>query len=333
MIYVLYGPDTYSRGKELADIKKSLGDADMLSLNTSVLDGNTVTINDIRDNFCTAPFLNPFRLTIVEGFMGRFEPESKRKQGKSNVTRKSSNLCDLKALAECLKQLPSTAVLIFIEDMITKANAVFKVIAPLAETRSFALLRESGLFAWINNRVKAEGGEISSGAIRILIDLVGSDLWTLHNELNKLLSYCSGRTINEKDVREITSYSRDINIFNVVDCIIEKRLGQAQLLVKRMVKEGASPLYIINMIQRQLRLIVQAKYLQKGVDKSESLAKLGLNSEFALNKTIKQARIYSIQQLQALYEKLLELDVSIKTGKYAGDIEADLIIFELCREQ
>jgi len=195
------------------------------------------------------------------------------------------------------------------------------------------MLKESGLFAWINNRVKAEGGEISSGAIRILIDLVGSDLWTLHNELNKLLSYCSGRTINEKDVREITSYSRDINIFNVVDCIIEKRLGQAQLLVKRMVKEGASPLYIINMIQRQLRLIVQAKYLQKGVDKSESLAKLGLNSEFALNKTIKQARIYSIQQLQALYEKLLELDVSIKTGKYAGDIEADLIIFELCREQ
>lgn len=332
MVYILYGPDTYSINKELENIKKSLGEADMLSVNTSVLDGNEVTVQEIKDTCCTAPFLNSFRLVIVEGFIGHFVPEVKKRQDqKNNSAKRSGKSYDSKALVEVLRQVPSTAVLIFIENAITTGNTLLKLLTPLAETRYFPLLKKAELIEWIGRKIQSEEGKISPGAIKILIDLVGNDLWALSNEIDKLLSYSHGRVISETDVKEITSYSREISIFNVVDSIIEKHLGEAQVLVKRMVKEGANSSYILTMILRQLRLIVKAKYLERGISESEALARLELHSEFALNKTIKQAKTYSMQQLQSLYEKLLDLDVNIKTGKYVSDIEIDLMIFEMCR--
>jgi len=59
--------------------------------------------------------------------------------------------------------------------------------------------------------------------------------------------------------------------------------------------------------------------------------KLGLTSEFAWHKTIEQAERYPLGRIKEVYHKLLEADLSIKTGKYEGELALDILIAELCR--
>ena len=59
--------------------------------------------------------------------------------------------------------------------------------------------------------------------------------------------------------------------------------------------------------------------------------KLGLTSEFAWRKTIEQAERYPLGQIKKVYHKLLEADLSIKTGKYEGELALNILIAELCQ--
>jgi DNA polymerase III delta subunit len=52
-----------------------------------------------------------------------------------------------------------------------------------------------------------------------------------------------------------------------------------------------------------------------------------------LKKARQQARQHSVEQLKEIYRKLLDADVSIKTGRFKGDsgeLSLDLLVCELC---
>jgi len=59
--------------------------------------------------------------------------------------------------------------------------------------------------------------------------------------------------------------------------------------------------------------------------------KLGLTSEFVWQKTIEQAERYPLERIKEVYHKLLEADLSIKTGKYEGELALNILIAELCQ--
>jgi len=59
--------------------------------------------------------------------------------------------------------------------------------------------------------------------------------------------------------------------------------------------------------------------------------KLGLSSEFATNKTLDQADLYTLERLKEVYHRLLEADLSIKTGKYNGELALNILVAELCQ--
>jgi len=54
-----------------------------------------------------------------------------------------------------------------------------------------------------------------------------------------------------------------------------------------------------------------------------------LTSEFAWHKTIEQAERYPLERIKEVYHKLLEADISIKTGKYEGELALNILIAEL----
>jgi len=65
--------------------------------------------------------------------------------------------------------------------------------------------------------------------------------------------------------------------------------------------------------------------------RDEIQSRLGLTSEFALRKTLAQAERYPVERLREAYHKLLEADLSIKTGKYGAELALNILIAELCQ--
>jgi DNA polymerase-3 subunit delta len=332
MIYILYGADTFSSHQELQSIKANLGDADMLAVSTSILKGADINPTELRDICQVVPFMNPFRLIIVEGLLTLFETEIKTKNSNhSSHKRGNKKLDDWGIFFDAIQFMPESTVLIFIDEKIGRNNSLLKKLSPHSKVKVFPPLKDSELYSWINNRIKSNEGTINTAAMRLLVEYSGNDLWTLNNEIEKLLAYCAEKQIREEDVMKLTCYSREANIFNLVDSIFERKIKQTHNILQRLMKEGTNASYIIAMIARQLRLIIRVKYLEDKYNKKNAMESLNLSSEYVLNKTINQADKYTTDELSEFYHRLLQADIDIKTGKYNEDVAIDLLIAELCR--
>jgi DNA polymerase-3 subunit delta len=327
MLYVLYGQDDFSLSQCLERIKADLGDREMVATNTTRLEGQHLALGELRNRCDTAPFLSSRRLVIVDGLLGRFEvKQSKPRSGKG----KSGNgLGEWEGLDSYIKRMPGTTVLVLVDEEVNGHNPLLKKLSPLAEVRNFPLLRGKELKSWIRQRVKGEGGDITPQAVNLLAELIGGDLWAMDGEIQKLLLYGQERPINEDDVRQLVSCIQEANIFALVDAVAEGHTELAQRLLHRLYDEGVAPIYILVMITRQFRLIALARDLGKGLSSPQIQSRLGLKSGYALDKTLSQAKLYDFEGVKRAYDKLLETDLAIKTGKYSDKLALELLVAEL----
>ena len=331
MLYILTGEDDFSLTRSLEEIKRGIGDQTLLAANTTTLDGQQVTLDQLRSVGETVPFLAEKRLVIIQGLLGRFEPQGKPRRRKklASPTEKES---EYKSIAGYLVNIPDSTVIVLIDGRVKGSNPLLKQLSARAEVRSFPVLKEDKLRQWIRWGVAEQGASISPEAVDLLAKLVGGNLWIMTNEISKLALFTLGRRIEIEDIKAIVSSAQEANVFAMVDAILDFKAGVGEQLLEQLLQVGASPAYLLAMLSRQVRLIVQAGELRrKGKAEVEIQNKLGLTSEFAWRKTLEQARRYPLARLREVYNKLLETDLSIKTGRYEGGLALNLLIAELCQ--
>lgn len=337
MLYIICGDDNFRCHQTLQDIKASLGNDEMISINTSLLDGRKLTQKELSDVCGAVPFMSPNRLVIVEGLLKRFQSgdrQAKTNGSDENGENGAKGQKDWQVFAEYIKQIPETTVLILFDvDMDSKAySPLLKALSPLAkEVFSLSELKGRELISWIRDYTVSNKRKITVSAVNILADYAGADLWLLSGELDKLMIYCGEREITEKDVKEVTSFVREENIFALVDAVLDGRVKEAQLMLHRMLNYGTAPQQIMGMIERQLSIILRVKELSRELPPMEVKAKLGLSPKYPLDKTIKQAKNFTIPRLRRAFHCLLDTDVAIKTGKYEDYLALDLMVIDLCR--
>jgi DNA polymerase-3 subunit delta len=86
------------------------------------------------------------------------------------------------------------------------------------------------------------------------------------------------------------------------------------------------------MIIRQFRLLLLTKeHLNSrgGMDTLPDV--LGVKSKFAVEKFAKQSRAFSLAELEAIYRKLLDYDVQMKTGRIKPELALDLFFAGMAR--
>jgi DNA polymerase-3 subunit delta len=225
--------------------------------------------------------------------------------------------------------MPETTVLVLVDEEVQGNNPLLKRLSPVAEVRTFPLLRGRELKTWIRQRVKGEGGDITLQAVNLLAELIGGDLWAMDGEIQKLLLYSQERPISEDDVRQLVSCIQEASIFALVDAVAEGRTELAQRILHRLYDEGVAPTYILTMITRQFRLIALARDLGKGLSRLQIQDRLGLKSSYGLDKTLSQAKLYDFEGVKRAYDKLMETDLAIKTGKYSDKLALELLVTEL----
>jgi len=333
VLYILSGQDDFSLNQSLEEIKRGIGDQTTLAVNTSILDGHEATLDQLKTVCETVPFFAERRLVIISGLLERFEPKRKSSRGKK-TTQLADQHEEYKSFSSYISEIPESTILVLIESGVGSNNPLLRELSDKAEVRSFPLLRNSKLRQWIQQRVSEEGGTISPQAVDLLTTLVGSNLWIMASEIDKLVLFTSGRRIEEEDVSMIVSYAQQANVFAMVDAIIELKAGVAEQLLHQLLQRGVAPAYLLVMLSRQVNMIVRGKELMsQGKPGKEIQNKLGLASEFVLRKTLEQADKYSWERLKEVYHKLLEADLSIKTGKYDGELALNILTAELCQRR
>ena len=329
--YLLHGPDEFSSAEFVAEMKAKMGDPSMASLNTTLFDGHTVALPELRSTCDTLPFLTKRRLVIVDGWLTKLLGKGEGDEDDGAAPAPASAKETLAALTAYLPTLPETTALVFVEKRTLSSNhAVVRAASgqDWAFVRLFDVPKGPALAAWIEKRAKSDGGMFTHEAAQALA-LAEDDPRALGNEIMKLLTYVNfARPVEVADVEALTPASGETKIFDMVDAIGQRR-GQVASRELHKLLEKEEPLYVLGMIVRQFRLIVQAKeLLEAHKNEGEVAQALGLHP-FPAGKICAQARNFSMPALEHIYRRLLDYDVEIKTGRIEAATAVETLVASL----
>jgi DNA polymerase-3 subunit delta len=334
MIIFIYGEDTFRSRQKLKELKnKFTKELDPGENNLTALDGKNITIKEIGDSFGARSLLSKKRMIIIENI---FSAKNKKIFEEVN---------------DYLKQIKageSDNIVIFWEDGIkTKATgskktalsldssgketplpknkqSLFNFLAKQPYAQEFKPLSSTETSAWINKKVNEYKISISNQAIQTLISLTGNDLWQINNEINKLASYKKNK-IETEDIKNLTKGGVDENIFALTDAISSRNKKLAIKLLGEQYEAGLTDSYLINMITRQFKILLQIRQaLDSRFTSQKIISSLKLHP-FVAQKGINQVRNFSLASLKNILSQLVEIDYLIKTGK--GDAKILLNLF------
>ena len=321
--YVFHGADEFTRAETLADFKRRLGPPDTVDLNTTVLNGRTLTLADLRHACEAIPFLAEKRLIIVNDLLTRLVP---RKGKEVSVTQKEF----LAALADYLPRLPDTTRLVFVEGKPLPArHPILQLIERegWGYVKRFDAPKARTLPRWIEKRVRKHGGEIEPRAAAHLAAVVDDDLRLLDQEIVKLVTYTNAeRAIVREDVDFVVPYAQAAIVFDLVDALGRRDGRTAAQTLHRLLDAGEHPLGLLAMIVRQFRLLIQVNEQKAERATPRDIAQALNLHPFPARKLYNQATHFTAAQLETVYRHLLDTDVAIKSGEIDPEAALDLLV-------
>lgn len=312
MIYLFYGTDEFAIQKELQKLEKKYHISD---IDISKYDLETSSLDDILEDASTVSFFHPMKMILVNNAY-LF----------ANATKKSLPEIDPTKFLAYLKNPNPDCQLIFINEKINATKKVTK------QVKSLGVLKEFTKSNDVTRQVKElfDGYQIDPATIRLLIERVGTDMQLLDQECEKLKMFqYETKQIHQQDVVELTMKSIDLDIFKLIDNIINRRKDQAIATYHEMLKLNEEPIKIIVMLANQFRLMYQAKNLiQKGYTESLIAANLDVHP-YPVKLALQKSRNYDTNLLLEILDKLADLDLAIKQGKLEKKMALELFILEL----
>ncbi|MFH0857018.1 MAG: DNA polymerase III subunit delta [bacterium] len=320
MLIFLYGPDTYRSIEKLKEFKnKFLRDVEGGSLNLTEIDGEKITFGDFKKEISTVSFMARKRMIILRSII-----KSKKKELQ-------------KEIVEYLKltvEKDEDNILIFYEEDASAKEPLVKFLAGGGKNKSgvlrqeFPLLKGADLRNWIIKAVKEKGANIDMPAVNMLMERIGSDLWQMNNELEKLA--CYDKNITCENIKKFVKTKDDENIFNLTDAIGGKNKKLALKLLTEELRAGVNINYILTMLARQYRLLLETQdYVEKsggGYINSAAVARDLKLHPYVAQKLSTQVKMYKYDDLKNLYGEIMRIDFKSKTSSVNIELLLDMMI-------
>lgn len=324
MIYLIYGDDSLSVEESLATLRPDADAEGLGDVNTTTLDGASVSLAELEAAWSTIPFMADKRTVIVRNLLMRMERGRGRGSG-----RPATLEGEWAGVGERLAGVPGSTDLIFVDAAVGRGNPMLRELRPHSEACEFRLPSVRDMPRWVRQRADKIGAAIEPSAISALVDAIGNDTRLVDMELQKLALYRSGSLIRRQDVEAMVSYVREANIFAAVDAALEGRAGIALRMAHQLLEAGRPPTYVITMLARQVRFLILAKDMKgRGVAQDEIGRRLSI-SGYPLTKTMQQEGRFTAERLTEIHRRLLEADLSIKTGAADEEMALDNLIVSL----
>jgi DNA polymerase III delta subunit len=204
------------------------------------------------------------------------------------------------------------------------------------EIRAFRAPKAGELAGWIESEARERQMRLAPGAARELAQRVGG--FVLDNdadrrnqtrmtalELDKLALYRPTEPVSAEDVKALVPEAVPGSVWAFTDAVGLRDGGRAAALLDRLAATTPEPVLLAVLHRRIRELLEVADHLAAGA-REESLPRtLGLHP-FRVQQLATQARRWSLGELEAALEGLLELDATVKgaPGSPGGDAQRRL---------
>jgi DNA polymerase-3 subunit delta len=307
-IYLILGPEQYLCRQALRMIRQKLISPETAAFNYSELNAESDSIENILAAVNTFPMMAPLRIVLLTN-LAKLEKEQQER-----LCKYFANPC-------------SKSVLILSDNELDRRTGLFRVLKEHACILEFPKLKGYELERWAAEHIRKRGLKISSVSIKKLVDLAGSDLQVLVNEIEKLLLFSGkGQSIADSDIDSLVGNSRQHGIFELISALGKNdRIGALKHL-NSLLDAGERPLMIVSMMARHLRQVLIAKdILNQGGDMRD-VASAAQVPNFLLNDFIGQARRMSAEAAGKMYLRLAESDLRFKSSSISERVLLETLI-------
>ncbi len=317
MVFFLYGVNTFLLKRKLREIVDKYRSKYKSGFNFLKVEATEDGFSEMKNKIETVSMFAEKKLIIVENLLS----------AKKLIQEKFQKYFEEKNIFE-----KEETVLIVVERGLTdKKSKLFGLLFRKAfKKQEFSELPLAGVKKFIKEETEKFSIKITPEAIEKLIVFFGNDLWQISNELQKLSSYKENKEITKEDIDNLCVSNINLNIFETIEAISKKDKRKALKLVSEHVEKGENEMKILSMINYQFRNILKIKSLIEEKKSFFQIQKLTKLHPFVVKKTFPLAKNFSIDELKAIYKKILEVDFKIKTGKIEPKLAIEMFIEEIC---
>jgi DNA polymerase-3 subunit delta len=291
-VYLFYGGEDFLAEEATDLIINSALSPEQRGFNLDVVYGSDADPRDILSHASSFPMMADLRVVVV---------------------RELDKLVDKELLSSYLEQpSPSTCLVLHSTkpDFRKKPYVTAKRSATVVK---FEPIREYQIASWIGKRVKQQGREIDSEAVKILAAYVGPTLREIQNELDKLYIFVQEKqAITSDDIRAVVGVSKEYNIFELQNAIGAKNLARSTEILSRMMDVGESPILIIILLTRYFSTLWKLYDLRRR-GSVELAGAIGVNPYY-LKDYVAAAERYTVAELEHSFEVLASADEQLKSA-------------------
>jgi len=241
---------------------------------------------------------------------------------------------DVKAIEEYLASPAPDTVLVLVADALKKDSALAKAVAKAGDFIAYEVAKKE-LPQWVGEQFARLGATADRDACRALVEAVGEDVGDLSSEIQKLATWANGEPITRAVVEELAVGRAETPIFAVTDSWgsrdVAGTLRATESLLERSHRPRSGELMRIigSLVGHVGRVRKIAALADEGVRSSEIASRLKVHP-FVAEKSARQARNFSADELGRAMVALAELDAGAKGGsRLPADLQLERTLVEI----
>jgi len=223
---------------------------------------------------------------------------------------------------------PST-VMIFSADELDKRKKSSKFLLDVCTVVEFSSLKDVEAKAWAKTRLKELKTSADDQVLSEVIRLVGTDVQTLFNELDKLASAAAstGRITLEL-VDELIGRSRELSNFELGDHLLAGNRKRALETLHRLLEDGAEPVMLVGLIAGNYHRLALGKHLLTRGGREEVFRNISL-PPFKRDSYISTLQRNTAAKIARGIQLTAAADLAIKTSQATPRLQLELLVCEL----
>jgi len=321
MFIFLYGSDTFRSSEKLSALKNKYLEKNSSGTDLSVLDyEDNSSAKNLSDALSTQGLFSTKQLVIVKNSM--FNRTSDQQKEILEFLKSHSDL-----------EKDTDSVVVFFENNSPKKNgSLFKFLVAHSKKQEFAPLNGAQLTNWALAYAKNISPEtqFSRNALDLLLIATGNDLYTLSNEIKKLINFKDAKLIDDADIALLVKSKVDSTMFETIEALLAGNKTCALELFHEQIAKGEDVFYILSMYTYQIRTLLKiGDFYWQGMNNASDIAKASKLHPYVVQKTLSQVRSIGEEKAKQILRDLAEIDQNAKTGKIDPTLALDTFIVSL----
>jgi DNA polymerase III subunit delta len=320
-IYLLYGAEPFLINETKNLLVSKVINEEEKDFNFSTFDLEEVPIEVALEDAETLPFIGERRIVLLKN--PSFLTAEKVKI--------EHNIAKLEAYIN--EPAPYT-IIVFIANYakLDERKKITKLLKRQAEVLEANRLTEKEILTWMSDQAASNGVTIDDEAKTLILQLTGTHLLMLTQEIDKMMLYVGqGGQITEDVVMTLVPRTLEQNIFTLIEKIVQRNLTEALRIFYDLLRNNEEPIKILSLLATQFRLILHVKeFSKRGYGQQQMAGHLKVHP-FRVKLAAGQAQLFSEKELESIMLQIADMDYEMKSGKMDKQLLLELFIMRLAK--